>query len=124
MVARCYLSAVHDPETGGLSPKTLGGTGRRGVLERVQKIFSKRELCLKCETCHGVVTGAGEGWNDGITVTGLSRIALVGSSVSPIHLNAHILPIDPFAGPVILDVEVRLEAHTLVVDPEQLPGRA
>lgn len=128
MVAWCYLWAVCDPEIGGLGLKTLGDAGERGGFERLQGIFSKCELCLKCETRHGVVTGAVGGWNDGITVTGLSRhgVARLGAtcSASSIHLNTHILPIDPFAGPMILDVEVRLEAQPIVVDPEQLPGRA
>jgi len=73
MVAWCYLWAVCDPEIGGLGLKTLGDAGERDGFERLQGIFSKCELCLKCETRHGVVTGAVGGWNDGITVTGLSR---------------------------------------------------
>jgi hypothetical protein len=52
---------------------------------------------------------------------GASRLV---RSAPSIHLDTHILPIDPFAGPMILDVEVRLEAQPIVVDPEQLPGRA
>jgi hypothetical protein len=75
MVARCYLCVVYDPETGGLSLKALGDAGVRGIFERLQKIFSKRELCLKYEARHGVVGEPVEGWNDGITATGLSRIA-------------------------------------------------
>ena len=76
MVAWCYLWVVYDPKTGGLGLKALGDAGVRGIFERLQRIFSKCELRLKYETRHGVVGEAVEGWNDGITVTGLSRIAL------------------------------------------------
>lgn len=73
MVAWCYLWVVYDPKTGGLGLKALGDAGVRGIFERLQRIFSKCELRLKYETRHGVVGEAVEGWNDGITVTGLSR---------------------------------------------------
>ena len=59
MVAWCYLWAVCDPEIGGLGLKTLGDAGERGGFEQLQGIFSKCELCLKCEARHGVVVGDG-----------------------------------------------------------------